>query len=228
MNTVTDPVSGAAIPYDRAATHRIAMQVPANVDNAFVDFVPQTLPALGTGPARKISVNASCNECHIRLGLHGGDRKTVEYCVTCHNPGSTDPHSGETVDFKVMIHKIHRGEELPAVQANGEYAIWGNQNSKNDYSTVVFPQDTRNCTKCHTSADAATPQGDNWKNVPTASSCTSCHNDPGTAPGFPALTAQQIIDAHVIPDQAAAANSGTISSVSPTRLRGSSQPSNFP
>ena len=77
--------------------------------------------------------------------------------MTCHNPGTTDANSGETVDFKVFIHKIHRGELLPAVQAGGEYAIWGNANSKNDYSTVVFPQDIRNCAKCHTSADAATP-----------------------------------------------------------------------
>ena len=85
----------------------------------------------------------------------------MEYCVTCHNPGSTDSDSGNTVDFKVMIHKIHHGENLPSVQAGGSYIVAGA-----DYSTVVYPQDIRNCTKCHANS-AATPQGDNWKNVPT-------------------------------------------------------------
>jgi len=209
MDSVTIPLPpplNVAIPYVRTVPHRIAMQVADNVDNAFVDFIPNNLPTLAVPAAsnRLIAFNTSCNECHVRLGFHGGDRINVNYCVTCHNPGTTDANSGETVDFKVMIHKIHRGEELPAVQAGGEYAIWGNNNNKNDYTTVVFPQDIRNCEKCHTSADGATPQGDNWKNAPTAESCTSCHNDPGTAPGFPNLTAPEITTAHVIPEWEAA------------------------
>jgi len=203
MDSVTIPLPpplNVAIPYVRTVPHRIAMQVADNVDNAFVDFIPNNLPTLGVPAAsnRLIAFNTSCNECHVRLGFHGGDRINVNYCVTCHNPGTTDANSGETVDFKVMIHKIHRGEELPVVQAGGEYAIWGNNNNKNDYTTVVFPQDIRNCEKCHTSADGATPQGDNWKNVPTAESCLSCHDDPGTD-----LTSAEITTAHLIPRQIA-------------------------
>ncbi|MFH1640035.1 MAG: OmcA/MtrC family decaheme c-type cytochrome, partial [Chloroflexota bacterium] len=199
MNAVKDPVSGADITYGRANTHRIATQFPDNVNNAFVDFVPNSLPLASPFPVpavnRKISANASCNQCHVRLGFHGGDRKSLEYCVTCHNPGSTDPTSGNTVDFKVMIHKIHRGEDLPG----GNYTL-----GRADYSTVVYPQDIRNCTKCHDGVDADTPEGDNWKDVPTTASCTSCHNDPGTFPGFPNLTVQQIMDSHTIAEQVAA------------------------
>ena len=179
ITTVTNPLTGAPIPYDASLTHRVAMQVAGNVANAFIDFVPA-----GGAPTttRNIAVNASCNECHIKLGLHGGDRIQLEYCVTCHNPGTADSRSGNTVDFKVMVHKLHSGEELPSINELGwEYAIWGFGNSKNDYSTVVFPQDVRfpgleasNCTKCHETGDAS--DSANYLNVPTQEACTSCHD----------------------------------------------------
>ena len=185
MNNVTLPSppapAGTLITYDKAATHRVATQVSDltgknNVDNAFVDFVPNSLP-ISNPPGfpvvaanRKIATNTTCNQCHVRLGFHGGGRIRVEYCVTCHNPGSTDSASGNTVDLKVMVHKIHQGENLPSVVAGGSYAVAGA-----DYSTVVYPQDSRNCTKCHANS-TATPQGDNWKTVPTIEACGSCHD----------------------------------------------------
>jgi OmcA/MtrC family decaheme c-type cytochrome len=204
ITAVTDPLTGNPIAYDATLTHRVAMQVSDNVANAFLDFVPDGSAVATT---RDIADNASCNECHIKLGLHGGDRIQVEYCITCHNPGSTDANSGNTVDFKVMVHKIHSGEDLPEVDAGGEYAIWGFNNSKHDYSTVVYPQDKRNCTKCHDGADATTSDGDNWKDVPSTLACTSCHAapDPAEYPTFPNLTAAEIETAHEIPAQLAGA-----------------------
>ena len=50
------------------------------------------------------------------LSAHGGARVEVQYCVMCHNPGTTDPYSGNTLDLKVMIHKIHTGNTLPSIQ----------------------------------------------------------------------------------------------------------------
>ena len=50
------------------------------------------------------------------LNAHGGARVEVQYCVMCHNPGTTDPYSGNALDFKVMIHKIHTGNTLPSIQ----------------------------------------------------------------------------------------------------------------
>jgi OmcA/MtrC family decaheme c-type cytochrome len=177
---ITNVTTPLAVPYDATLTHRVAMQVTGNATNAFFDFVPAT----GGAPTftRNIAVNVSCNECHIRLGLHGGGRSNVEYCVTCHNPGTSDANSGNTVDFKVMIHKIHYGENMPSISQLGwEYAIWGNGNNKNDYSKVVFPQDVRfpgleasNCTKCHAAGDAS--DSTNYLNVPTQQACTSCHD----------------------------------------------------
>ncbi len=184
ISNVTTPL---AVAYESDQTHRIAMQVSDNVANAFVDFVPDSLPALNTTNAtRDVVANASCNECHLKLGLHGGDRIQVEYCVSCHNPGSTDANSGNTVDFKVMIHKIHAGEDGPDVAAGGEYAIWGFMNSKHDYSTVIYPQDSRNCTKCHTGADAATPDGNNWKDAPSTRAVLPATRIP-VSPTYPAF-----------------------------------------
>ena len=205
ITSVTTPL---AVTYTDTLTHRVAMQVSDNVANAFYDFRPSDGAIAGI-TTRDIAMNASCNECHVKLGFHGSDRIQVEYCVTCHNPGSADAHSDNTVDFDVMIHKIHTGEDLPEVEAGGAYTIWGYNESENDYSTVVYPQDSRNCTKCHDGADADTPDGDNWKDEPSTSACTSCHEADAVSddyPAFPALTAAEITTAHVIPEQVAAQN----------------------
>ena len=72
-------------------------------------------------------------------------------------------------------------------------------NSEHDYSDVLYPQDVENCLKCHNGNDPATPDGDNWKNVPSEAACTSCHEapDPVEYPTFPNLTADEIEAAHV-------------------------------
>ena len=180
LRTVTDPV---AVTYDPSLTHRVAMQVSDNVSNASYDFVPGNPNA--TPATRSIVDNASCSECHEKLGLHGGDRVSVKYCVTCHNPGSADANSGNTVDFTVMVHKIH---------AAADYIIWGFNNSVHDYSDVLYPQDVENCIKCHNGNDPATPDGDNWKNVPSEAACSSCHPAPSNVTD---LTADEIEAAHV-------------------------------
>jgi OmcA/MtrC family decaheme c-type cytochrome len=48
------------------------------------------------------------------------------------------------------------------------------------FAEVTYPQAVRNCLKCHNGADAATPQGDNWKNTkPTRTNCfATCHAVP--------------------------------------------------
>ena len=176
---VTNVTSPLGVSYEPGLTHRLGVQIGGGdtpVANATYDWRPSDGATAGlTG--RDIVQTASCNECHGKLALHGGGRIETKLCVTCHNPGTTDANSTNTVDFKVMIHKIHRGEFLPSVEAGGEYAIWGFRDTKHDYSEVVFPQDIRNCTKCHDSTDAATPQGGNWDTEMSVEACGSCHDD---------------------------------------------------
>jgi len=174
---ITNVTTPLAVPYDPSLTHRLAIQTRGSLPpvNALYTFRPSDGATSGLF-SREIVNTDSCNECHNSLEAHDA-RIDTRYCVTCHNPGSTDANSGNTVDFKVMIHKIHRGAELPSVEAGGQYIIWGFQDSEHDYSDVEFPQDIRNCTKCHDAGDPETPEGGNWSTQPSIQACGSCHDD---------------------------------------------------
>jgi OmcA/MtrC family decaheme c-type cytochrome len=193
--------------YQPSLTHRVGIQTAGGlpVANAVYTFRPSDGATTGI-TTRDIVKTANCNECHDKLSAHDG-RIETRYCVLCHNPGSQDPdsinpakdttpdlqpaviRSSGAVDFKILIHKIHRGEFLPSVElgpdltagtaddGTGDYAIWGYNNIKHDFSDVVFPQDIRNCTKCHDGSDPDTPQGNNWETVPSMEACGSCHDN---------------------------------------------------
>jgi OmcA/MtrC family decaheme c-type cytochrome len=176
LKSVTSPV---AVTYDSGATHRVAVQISGGdvpVANATHDWLPLTGASTGL-VTRNMVASETCNSCHGDLAIHGGGRTDTNYCVTCHNPGSVDANSGNTVDFKVMVHKIHKGATLPSVAAGGEYAIWGFRDSKHDYSDVHFPQDVRQCRNCHDENNVKTPDASNWMMFPTAEACGSCHDD---------------------------------------------------
>ncbi|NMH66660.1 OmcA/MtrC family decaheme c-type cytochrome [Shewanella salipaludis] len=182
ITAITSPL---AVVYEPELTHRLGMQLSGNdqpVANTVFDFRPADGETMGLDSREVVKIE-NCNSCHGKLALHGGGRIETKLCVTCHNPGSTDANSGNTVDFKVMIHKIHRGEALPSVVQGGEYAIYGFRDTKHDYSDVVLPQDIRNCSKCHDANDAATPEAIGWQERPTIQACGSCHDDVDFAKG---------------------------------------------
>jgi OmcA/MtrC family decaheme c-type cytochrome len=123
---------------------------------------------------RDVVETASCNQCHNPLAEHGGSRQLTGLCIICHQPASIDPSTGNTVDFKVMVHKIHMGSSLPSVVAGGQYTIVGHNNAVSNFSTVVFPSDVRNCTICHT---PTATQSKAYLTNPTAAACGSCHDN---------------------------------------------------
>ena len=166
--------------FNPSRTHRVAMQIdgfPAT--NPFLDFRPDGGVVTGS---RNLVTTEGCNSCHNKLALHGGGRIEIEYCTQCHTPQTVDPDTGNTVDFKVMIHKLHRGEELPSVIAGTPYQIIGFGGNVHDFSTVVFPQDIRNCTKCHNDSLPGAPNplpggtGGYWTRA-SLEACGSCHDD---------------------------------------------------
>ncbi len=178
-------VEGIDLSFAVDRPHRVAIQFDGSLStaNPFYDWIPDTgAPA---GFSRDIAATENCNACHDPLAIHGGNRREMEYCVTCHNPGTTDANSGNTVDMKVMTHKIHMGRNLPSVLAGGEYVIYGFRNSIHDYSGLGYPQDIRNCVNCHVGTGTVgdrtdlvvTAQGDNWAEVPGQAACGSCHEN---------------------------------------------------
>lgn len=179
---------------DGKTLHRVALQLcyvdpitQATVKlNPYMDF---TLGTDGRGnpnldsqgnltPAHKVVERASCNECHQNFAQHGGNRVEPNYCVMCHNPGSSDFETGNPIDFKLMVHKFHMGKRLTQ-----DYAVRSAVARKNTaglISGVLYPQDQRNCVKCHDGSSTAThktAQGDNWKSKPSKNACLACHDD---------------------------------------------------
>lgn len=164
-----------ALPDDfpRNASHAVGGQATRDTRKWAGNDVFYFVPAGGPLPlTREIVKTENCNRCHDPLALHGGSRRDTRLCVLCHTPQNVDPESGNTPDFKVMIHKIHRGENLPSVKEGKPYFIVGNAQNVFDFSDIAWPQDVRNCTTCHTGA----AQSDNWKNAPNAAACTACHD----------------------------------------------------
>ncbi|HKW96460.1 MAG TPA: OmcA/MtrC family decaheme c-type cytochrome [Bryobacteraceae bacterium] len=173
--------------FDATATHRIGVYSSRSLtdfdlgtqfaDNTFT-FVPNGSKVTTT---RDVVRTVACNQCHDPLSAHGGARRSVELCVMCHQPQTTDPDTGNTVDFKVMVHKIHMGSSLPSVKAGGKYQIIGFQQSVNDFSTVVFPADARNCQMCH-QPNSGAAQANAWLQ-PNRAACGSCHDNVNFATG---------------------------------------------
>jgi OmcA/MtrC family decaheme c-type cytochrome len=118
-------------------------------------------------PHRTIVDTQNCARCHGEFSkdfsIHGNLRNQVEYCELCHNSTQSDAArrrrdpaavaAGDLtapIDFKVMIHKIHRGEALE----QQPYIIYGFGApplgyTKHDFGEVLFPGDLRICDTCH-------------------------------------------------------------------------------
>jgi OmcA/MtrC family decaheme c-type cytochrome len=159
---------------DGTRTHTVGVWASRDFQGAtyVADALYDFLPAGGAVVVqRDIVETTACNACHNPLSAHGGDRRDVRLCVLCHSPQTTDADTGNTVDFKVMVHKIHQGASLPSVLGGAPYQIIGYMGHVDDYSTVVFPQDLGRCVACHQGK-----QADNWKNIPSRAACGSCHD----------------------------------------------------
>jgi OmcA/MtrC family decaheme c-type cytochrome len=116
---------------------------------------------------RMVVANENCALCHGEFSkdfsIHGGSRNNTQYCVFCHNPTTSDAArrdrdpaavaAGEdtaTINFRVMIHKIHRGEDLE----QQPYLVYGFGSGMpgytiHDFGEVRFPGDLRLCATCH-------------------------------------------------------------------------------
>lgn len=183
---ITDPTKTNGVVFERDRTHRIGIQLSyvnaageTVLVNPYFDFTVDasgnSVPVTDPAKTRKMTDVNSCNSCHEKLALHGGGRVDTQYCVMCHNPGTTDANSGNSLNLTTMVHKLHSGKLLKSRPGGETYKIWGFNGTEFDFSKVGFPQDLRNCTKCHSGDNPATPQGDNWKTKVSKEACLTCH-----------------------------------------------------
>ena len=173
---------------------------PFSPVNLVKDLVPAT-GADVTGASESVDGKA-CLECHTSFRaitggtgqfgsgeFHSGVRYDIRTCVACHNDQRRFTSSGALVtaptlaadgtwsgaaavlnreaviNLPVFIHKLHMGERLTLT--GGAYA-----GIAKPYETT-YPQDVRNCTKCHR---APAPLADHWKTQPSSRACGACHD----------------------------------------------------
>jgi OmcA/MtrC family decaheme c-type cytochrome len=127
-------------------------------------------------------VATNCADCHGDSIMHLYERNIhpglfdPDYCKACHdyahyNAGNAFANQGGTstsgwsgfgaAPISRRIHGVHFGKYLEhsaEIYANADY-----------FKDVIFPQDVRNCTKCHANNPA-------WKEQPARVPCLACHD----------------------------------------------------
>lgn len=127
---------------------------------------------------RDVITSENCLNCHGTMEFHGEGRTEYEYCVTCHTAGAEDRYSatdnsvtpGVTIDFSVMIHKMHNGSNLTQ-----NYDIAGYSSSSSytisNFNHVNFPRQDGGAAAC-----GACHEGNEANEDPQSKVCNSCHD----------------------------------------------------
>ena len=195
--------------WDPTATHRVGIYGSRNLTefDLGTNYDSNTMTWIPAGGAptntRDVIRTATCNKCHDALSFHGGSRRGIDLCIMCHTPQTVDPDTGNTLDMKVFVHKLHMGSQLPSVIAGKPYQIIGFNQAVSDWSTVVLPSDPRRCVFCHedTKVTGAT-QSNNWLTNPSRAACGACHDNVNFATGanhvnLPQVTDNQCTQCHI-------------------------------
>lgn len=186
----------APMPLSAAGSYAIGMEgyiQPASDSPRYatpnpVAYVPVTDPI--AAPRRQIVAEGQCDGCHSDISAHGDSRTTVEYCSFCHNANNVGDDRisrfegsvvmAESVDLRVMIHKIHMGEKL----SQQPYILGGNPSPTTtnpagnpiDFGEVRFPGDQRSCGTCHIAGTFELPLDQGL--LPTHVQELTCTEDP--------------------------------------------------
>ena len=169
--------SGTAITYQlgdvkdlKAGTYTVFVYVqPADGlgGSALINF------QVGTETPDKL-VATNCTTCHGDTRMHATSIAAPfnpDVCKSCHDyeRQRTDSTVWTTRNagfgagpLSRRIHGVHFGEYLD--KPKEVHATY-------DFSNVIFPQDVRNCTKCHDAAGSTT-----WKEKPSRLACNACHD----------------------------------------------------
>jgi OmcA/MtrC family decaheme c-type cytochrome len=161
-------------------------------------------------PRREVVAISKCNVCHGEIAFHGGSRLNAsEGCQLCHNPVAQDNPAGvpaasggpidaptQSINFNMLIHRVHTGEELTR-----DFTIYRTQGvGIFNFNEVRFSGDLRNCEKCHLSGTQLLPLPESAASTiaprefyspmgPAATACLGCHDSRGAAAHAATMTA---------------------------------------
>jgi len=124
-------------------------------------------------------VATNCTDCHEDSRMHEGYFAVTfspDICKSCHDYqpqnsnnaagwGSANSNYGfGAAPLNRRVHGVHFGKYLSHPEQIHKTA--------DEFNDIVFPQDVRNCTKCHD--DTAT--AGTWKTEPDRVACLACHD----------------------------------------------------
>jgi OmcA/MtrC family decaheme c-type cytochrome len=143
----------------------------------------------GAVPRRVVVTDEKCEACHRNLRLHGTIRHdATAYCQVCHTPVAddspfrpADQFPAQSIDFKMMIHRIHTGEELTR-----EYTQIGFGGRVVNYNHVLYPNNLADCRACHVGTTYTVPSPGVVPTIalreffspirPNSAACLGCHD----------------------------------------------------
>ncbi|MBI2899624.1 MAG: hypothetical protein HYY17_05525, partial [Planctomycetes bacterium] len=163
-----------------------------------------------------ISSPDNCKACHNDPQFHGGSRRGAATCLMCHGQAGAEDGpqrvwtqstaatpvyplatAGTSINYRTMLHKIHRGSGLFYAST---YAVVGNGGTAHYYDEITFPPmpgGVKHCDKCHGSSNDAWKEPSDrahpteqvgpmtrWRPV-----CGSCHDAPDNSAHFDLMTA---------------------------------------
>jgi OmcA/MtrC family decaheme c-type cytochrome len=173
--------------FDPTLTYTIGMQVDRTVNGVRTGVNPvfDLVPAGGTPEIFESTTTKQCNACHDPLIAHG-NRREVRLCMLCHAEAATDnptpPVQPQSIDFRNMIHKIHRGQALPSI-VNGPpgvvttfkigNTVFAENDGAGNITGVAFPRSIEECAVCHSDG----PTAQYFEQRPATAACATCHDD---------------------------------------------------
>lgn len=154
------------------------INLAAGTYTVFADILPQAFPGgwayinfqVGTTNIESV-VAGNCIDCHADSRIHPDSRAVPmipDICKSCHDnlnqlTGKTNWSSSQfgfgVSPLNRRVHGIHYGNYI----SKPDEVVPGGSLSR-----VIFPQDVRNCTKCHVS--------NSWNEKPSRVACLACHD----------------------------------------------------
>jgi OmcA/MtrC family decaheme c-type cytochrome len=117
--------------FDPGQTLRVGVWLAGVAGSRLTTSTFDFVPSGGAPQQRELVLDANCDKCHGTVQAHGGYRTGVPICLTCHtyqnaDPDTVDPAAlaGATaatnpnpLDLGRLVHRIHRGKNLPTLYA---------------------------------------------------------------------------------------------------------------